>query len=298
MTEDKMKMKGEFETARQGLPPRLTANQIKGNKEAKKSSGSVKNFSVLLKEAVEKPGKLLEAYEAFYSFSFYNMMIAMQQCQMRGLEIGPISTFKNWKAKARHVKKGEKAIALYMPIMKKKGEGEADEETLTGFRSIARWFVLAQTDGAEYKEPKAKIGDFSFEKALASLKIKKVKFENINGNIQGYACKREVAVNPLAQLPEKTLFHESAHVCLGHTEAGGEFSDTEELSRGIKEVEAESVALLCLSVLGLSGVENCRGYIQNWLGSTDKKEIPEESARKIITVAGKILRAGQANKEK
>jgi hypothetical protein len=33
----------------------------------------------------------------------------------------------------------------------------------------------------------------------------------------------------------------------------------------LREVEAESVALLCCEALNLEGADYCRGYIQNWL---------------------------------
>ena len=67
----------------------------------------------------------------------------------------------------------------------------------------------------------------------------------------------------------------------------------------LREVEAESVALLCCEALNLEGAEYCRGYIQNWLrpsiGNADV--IPEKSAQKIFRAADQILRAGrrQAN---
>ena len=271
--------------------------KINGNKEVKKSLVSGLDFTALLIEAVQKPGKLLEAFEAFYDFSFYNMMVAMRQCEVRGIELGPIATFKRWKAKGRHVKRGEKAISLFMPIVrtgKKENEGGTEEqETISGFMCIPRWFVLSQTDGKPYKEPKAKVGNFSFEKALTKLKIKKVKFEHINGNVQGYACKRKVAVNPLAALPEKTLLHEVAHVMLGHTGGSDTFSDAEKLEKSLKEIEAESVALLCLSTLGLAEAEYSRGYIQHWMKAGNKNKIPEASAKKIISVVDKILKAGR-----
>jgi hypothetical protein len=54
----------------------------------------------------------------------------------------------------------------------------------------------------------------------------------------------------------------------------------------LKEVEAESVALLCLESLGMDGAEYCRGYIQNWL-----HVIPERSAQRIFAAADKILKA-------
>ena len=72
------------------------------------------------------------------------------------------------KGKGRHVKRGEKAISLCMPIIKKQeietAEGEIKEDFLSGFMLRPHWFVISQTDGAEYKEPTDKIGDFSLKK--------------------------------------------------------------------------------------------------------------------------------------
>jgi hypothetical protein len=41
--------------------------------------------------------------------------------------------------------------------------------------------------------------------------------DELNGNIQGFANGRGIAVSPLAALPHKTTFHEIAHIVLGHT---------------------------------------------------------------------------------
>jgi hypothetical protein len=46
-----------------------------------------------------------------------------------------------------------------------------------------------------------------------------------DGNCQGYARQRTIAVSPLAELPEKTRFHELAHVVLGHTSLIQEVGD-------------------------------------------------------------------------
>lgn len=99
-----------------------------------------------------------------------------------------------------------------------------------------------------------------------------------------------MAASPVALLPHKTLFHEIAHILLGHTE-GGNWTDSETISRNLQEVEAESVALLCCPSLGLAGAEYSRGYIQHWLSG---EEIPERSARRIFTAADRILKAGSA----
>jgi len=122
--------------------------------------------------------------------------------------------------------------------------------------------VLAQTEGAEYKpEP---LPDWNETRALASVGVERIPFDDLDGNTQGYATARKVAINPLAVMPHKTLFHELAHVVLGHTAEGNLNDGSERTPRSLREVEAESVALLCCESLGLPGAEFSRGYIQSW----------------------------------
>jgi hypothetical protein len=149
------------------------------------------------------------------------------------------------------------------------------------------WFMLSQTDGAAYQVPAIPAWDRG--RALATLNVEEIPFEMLNGNCQGYAKGRQIAINPIAQMPAKTTFHELAHIELGHTSEA--VHDSETLPRNLKEVEAESVALLCLESLGMDGADFCRGYIQSWLqGDT----IPERSAQRIFAAADKILKAGIA----
>jgi hypothetical protein len=107
-----------------------------------------------------------------------------------------------------------------------------------------------------------------------------------DGNVLGYARAREVAINPVNPMPFKTLFHELAHVLLGHT-AEGEQADGEVTPRSLREVEAEAVALLCCDALGLPGADQCRGYIQHWggqghalrLGVLRRRDVPTGTDR-------------------
>ena len=87
----------------------------------------------------------------------------------------------------------------------------------------------------------------------------------------------------------QTTFHELAHVVLGHS-GEGEYRDNRNTPRNLKEVEAESVALICCESLGLPGAEYARGYIQSWI---EGDVIPEKSAQKIFHAADQILKAGQ-----
>ena len=115
-------------------------------------------------------------------------------------------------------------------------------------------------------------------------------FESLDGNTQGYAkAGRQVAINPVAALPHKTLFHELGHVILGHCDEK-DFTESEITPRDVREVEAEAVALLCCESLGLSGAEYSRGYIQEW---GKGQPITECSAQRIFRAADQILRAGR-----
>src|SRR5437870_10175575 len=250
-------------------------------------------FRQLLEEAVNKPGRLMKAYSLFWNYSLGNQILALIQASRRGIALGPIASFNRWKELGRHVKRGEKAIELCMPItmkrtVKEQGTDGNESETEVAFKRFVfrrNWFMLSQTDGAEYEMPAIPKWDRS--RALGALGVQEIPFEMLNGNCQGYAKARQIAINPVAQHAAKTTFHELAHIILEHTSEA--VHDSETLPRSLKEVEAESVALLCLESLGMDGAEFCRGYIQNWLSGAT---IPERSAQRIFAAADKILKAG------
>jgi len=265
----------------------------------------IPKWSALLVEAVNKPGLIMQAYSAFHQYSVGNQLLALVQCQLRGLEPGPINTFPGWQALGRNVKRGERALVLCMPITRKHRDQESDENnddsngehTYTAFVYKPRWFVICQTAGEEIRRPH--LPQWEADRALATLQIEQIQFTETDGNCQGYARNRQVAINPVAQLPHKTLLHEMAHVILGHTTEAN-FTDTERTPKNLREVEAEAVALLCCEALNLEGADFCRGYIQNWLCPAvgyNGDAIPEKCAQKIFRAADQILRAGRLQPE-
>lgn len=250
-------------------------------------------FTDLLTRAVNEPGKIHEAYTAFHGYSFGNRLLALFQCHARGIEPGPLATFPQWKDRGRYVRKGQKALTLCQPVTCKR-RPEADDDgdeaaTFTRFIYRPRWFVLAQTDGPDDYTPPA-LPEWDKTRALAALEVTEEPFTATDGNCQGYARRRAIAVSPLAALPFKTTFHELAHVLLGHT-TEAEQTDGEMTPRSLREVEAEAVAMLCCAALQLPGIEYSRGYIQHW--NRDGEPIPERSAARIFKTADAILRAGR-----
>ncbi len=256
-----------------------------------KKDNRKQSWQQLLINAVNQPGTFNQAYNAFHNYSVGNQISALFQCFERGITPGPISTFPGWKEKGRFVRKGEKAITLCMPMTRtKKADQEGEEdEAYTFFIFRPHWFVLSQTDGKPY-EP-AQAPEWNKEAALKALDITEAEFTQMNGNTQGYAVRRQIAINPLNPVAHKTTFHEIAHVILGHT---GEtpLTDTTETAKTLQEVEAESVALICCEALKLPGADYSRDYIQHWLKQGGAAAIPEKNAARIFAAADKILKAG------
>src|ERR1700752_4063116 len=109
-------------------------------------------FAELLSKAVSEPGTVSKAYSAFHGYSIGNQILALVQCAERGIPPGPIATFMGWKDKGRYVRRGERAIALCMPVTCKrrlnaeqltdttKSEVDQSTETFTRFVYRPNWF--------------------------------------------------------------------------------------------------------------------------------------------------------------
>lgn len=221
-------------------------------------------FAPLLERALTEPGIMSAAHRRFHRFSVGNQILAAIQLHDQGLPLSPIASFGRWKTLGRSVRKGEKALSLWMPITVKRREAQvADEpadaeEVFTRFKWVPRWFSLEQTEGEDYTEP-VESPQWDAEAALAALDITPEHFDYLDGNVQGYAVKRRIAVSALADYPHKTRFHEMAHVVLGHTRAT-DCQDAASTPRSLQEVEAEGVAFLLCSMLDLPGQDESRAY--------------------------------------
>lgn len=264
------------------------------------------DWGKLFQSILTEPGKLGEYYNLFHRYSLGNQALAMFEMTLRGIPIGPISSFNGWKKLGRKVKKGEKAIALWMPVVKKetiqKDDGTEEEVTKRFFIMKNNWFALAQTEPTDPENPGTvstpETPEWDRRMALENLGITEVPFDHVDGNCQGFARpnKGEIAINPLAALPWKTTFHELAHCLLHSKQAESAFIDDGVVDITIEEAEAESVAFLCCATLGLPGLDESRGYIQNWLGSKERsEEFAKKSAARVFSAADKILKAGTAD---
>ena len=243
------------------------------------------DYSQILSGALSNDTMINQAYTAFHRFSFNNQMLAASQLAARGLPISPIASYSAWKEKGRQVNKGEKAIALFMPVTIKDKDTE-DVKTIYILKN--NWFSLNQTSGDDFAAEDIS-AQWNKAEAMKNLNITEEPFEHIDGNCMGYAYDRTIAINPLNQLKHKTRFHEIAHIVLGHT-SDATLTDSATQTKNIIEVEAESVAFILTSIFKMRGKEESRGYIQSWLKT---ETIPSENAKRIFAAVDKILTAGK-----
>jgi antirestriction protein ArdC len=144
----------------------------------------------LLRDAVEKPGRMLAAYAAFHNYSFGNALLALEQCVRRNLQPGPLNTYRGWLERKRQVRKGETGITLCMPMPFKRTapsddteEESAEPRTCNAFRFRAYWFVIAQTEGEEtYVAP---IPGFDLDTALVTLNITRAALTKSTATFRG-----------------------------------------------------------------------------------------------------------------
>lgn len=264
-------------------------------------------WAQLLETVLTAPGTLSKCFNAANSYSLGNQLLAFVQCDAMGIEYGPLGTFDCWKRQGRYVTKGSKALALWQPmtIAVKDDDGEKTGEKRVLFSLARKWFTFAQTAPAKGHEddvqPVADETIWDLSLALEHLDIKLVPFGTmpVSPNTQGYAYKRNIAINPAGKELLATQFHELGHVVLGHTTKDEVISDDlSKLPTCVKELEAESVAMLCMDALGYeSFAVNARGYIQHWMKSSKLTRVPEDSARRIFSAADKILKAGRISLE-
>src|SRR5215510_6702302 len=148
---------------------------------------SMASWAALLDQAVTRPGFIHEAYSRFHNYALGNQLLALLQCHQRGLQPGPLATFPRWKELGRHVKKGERALTLCMPITCKRAKVVAAEDgtqrdevfAFTHFTYKSHWFVLSQTEGADYVA--SAIPKWCSDVALQTLNIGQVVFESLDG---------------------------------------------------------------------------------------------------------------------
>jgi len=236
----------------------------------------------------------LRAMGKFHNYSLANMLlIGFQKPDAKR-----VAGFHTWKKLGRHVKKGERGIAIMAPVIyndKKDlitdhGEEEIELEILKSFKTVYV-FDISQTEGRplpEFAKPHGKAGDYLDRiRKYAKLKRISVHYGNIPGTTVGISCGSKIVIQKgLSEAEEfATITHELAHEILHR--------DTEIplVDRKTRELEAEAVSYIVCCGIGLDSNNSSSDYIQLYNG--DKNTL-KTSLRRIQSTAQNILRGIEA----
>lgn len=260
----------------------------------------------------DKFKEFLTVMSRFHNYSINNTILIMMQNP--GAE--RVAGYNTWKELGRQVRKGEKAIKILAPSSFKKevqildekgkaiigedGKPKTEMKEIRYFKQVSV-FDVGQTEGKELpslvNELKGNVEEKeAIYKALTSITGLQIQEEKIRGKAKGYyqpasisgEDEKIVVKKGMEDLQSiKTAIHETAH-CLLH-DPNKETTNLEE-SRNVKEVQAEAIAYVVASKLGLDTGEYSFGYIASWSAGKQIEEL-KESLQTIQKTADSIYSA-------
>lgn len=217
-----------------------------------------------------------------------------------------VAGFKQWQtAFNRTVKRGEKAIRIAAPIIKKLTPAEkkrldtTNERVIVGYRYLPV-FDVSQTSG----EPVLSAKDFikenladhqnvtslynAFKDYLnqqTDLKVSEVPLAMLNG-AKGYfqPSTNEIVIGgdePDNALKLKTLYHEYAH-----SQLHGLKSAFKDRPRAYQETQAEAVAYVAMQNIGIDTGNYSLGYVATW---AKNKAVIHSALSEIQQVSNKVI---------
>lgn len=264
----------------------------------KMSDDALKELAQALKDGKsEKLMEYLGMLSRFHQYSFGNCIMIYMQKPDATLVAG----FGRWKELNRFVKKGEKGIAIFAPLIgKRKKDSESSEskpvstdepskqnaKVLYGFR-VVFVFDVTQADGQELPDFATLGGDPGdkiqrLEQIIRNHGIELEFVECLPNNSNGMSQGGKISISVHLPKPQmfSTMVHELAHEQL-HWGDGRESTN-----KVVRETEAEAVAYVVCRAVGLECSTRASDYIQLWSGD-DK--ILLQSLELIRMVSSKII---------
>jgi hypothetical protein len=209
----------------------------------------------------------LKAMGNFHKYSWGNQLLIWTQCP----DATRVAGFNAWKDHNRFVKKGSKAIRILAPMVgKKKDEASAEDKAFVfGFRSVCV-FDVSQTDGEALPEFATATGDASqaYQGLLAYCASNDITVtEDVEDILpaKGMSEGGSIKLAPCSNGAElfSTFTHEVAHELM---HKGDKRKGTTKNSR---ELEAEAVAFIVGSSIGLDMTTSSVDYIKLYNGDAD-----------------------------
>lgn len=242
----------------------------------------------------------------FYDYSANNCILIEMQCPQASFVAG----YKTWQKMGRYVKKGEKAIKIIAPSLKKKTtltDGEESETMiLSGFRAV-NVFDVSQTDGEDIPEhyvhrlaDNDEMKNFDVEairKTLLDISpADKIMFSaDFDDDCLGCYNRVDNIIRIKEGLSNSetvsAMVHEVAHSIL-HRKGG----DEEKASRNARELQAESIAFIVCEFLGIDTSNRTFGYVAGWAKDKTGEQL-KENLNVIQKTAKKIIEKLSVNKK-
>ena len=226
---------------------------------------------------------LLKTMARFHQYSWHNVCLIASQRPTATRVAG----FQNWRSLKRHVRKGERGIAILAPIVARRDrEGDVDQtRVVVGFRA-AYVFDVEQTDGEPLPATSHASGDPGDKTAMLKAAIQHqgidlAYVDDLDGALGTSAGGRIEILNGLSPAVEfTTLVHEFAHELL-HRGAD------RPASRNTRELEAEAVAFVVGTGAGIDTAASSRDYIHLYSGDCESLR---QALDRIQRAASRILR--------
>ena len=209
----------------------------------------------------------LAAMGKFHDYSFGNVMLILSQRP----DASRVAGYRTWQTLGRQVRKGEKGITIIAPMMLKREaeQQEDDPEKVLRFKATSV-FDVSQTDGNELPQPAQMQGTprehlQRLEQFITGLGIV-LELRMDIGQAAGVSMGGHICIRPELSPAERfsVLVHELAHEMLHHGE-GAQRGDKQ-----TRELEAEAVAYVVSSGIGLEPGTACSDYIHTYGGDAEK----------------------------
>ncbi|WP_405323336.1 ArdC-like ssDNA-binding domain-containing protein [Methanobrevibacter sp.] len=218
----------------------------------------------------------------FHNYSINNILLADFQLYMRtGETTELLAPYKRWNKINRYVKKGSKALYILAPIFYEEEQEDGTIESKVWFKRVPV-YDLSMTDGEKFEPDYVKYeGNITFQDI-----IERTNIEVIMSNkeiTRGYTDGKKIWISKHISDPQKVcvFFHELTHYKLHFG------SDRDQLTKSVKELDAEAVSFMISSVLGIKNEES-GAYIRGWAGSNAPDEIKGHGS-KLIRTAQEII---------
>jgi hypothetical protein len=229
----------------------------------------------------------LQVMSRFHRYSWGNVLLIYSQ----RADATHVAGFHGWLKMRRYVRKGEKGIVILAPMVgRKKSDDELTEDQQTrlfGFRA-AHVFDVSQTDGEPLPEFATVKGDpQGYNERLTQFVGTQniaLEYDATIAPARGMSSGGKITLLPgLAPADHfAVLVHETAHELLHRGERRNATTHT------VRETEAEAVAFVVSSVIGLDTNTASADYIQ--LHAGDKATLAESLAF-IQQTSAAILKA-------